>query len=38
MDFSKAFDMVKQVLLADKLKLLNPYIQNWSLSFLSDRQ
>ena len=40
MDFSKAFDMVKHVLLADKLKrlALNPYIQNWYLSFLSDRQ
>ena len=40
MDFSKAFDMVKHVLLADKLKrlALNLYIQNWYLSFLSDRQ
>ena len=40
MDLSKAFDMVKHVLLADKLKSLdlNPFIQNWYLSFLSDRQ
>ena len=32
--------MVKHVLLADKLKslALSPYIQNWYLSFLSDRQ
>ena len=32
--------MVKQVLLADKLKscVPNPYIQNWCLSFLSDWQ
>ena len=40
-DVSKAFDMVKHALLADKLKslALNPYIQNWYLySFLSDRQ
>ena len=31
---------MKPVLLADKLKslALNPYIQNWYLSFLSDRQ
>lgn len=38
MDFSKAFDMVKHVLLADKLKSLdlNPDIQNWHLSFLCD--
>ena len=40
MDLSKAFNMVKHVLLADKLKSLNlnPFIQNWYLSFLSDRQ
>ena len=40
MDFSKAFDMVKHVQLAGNLKSLdlNPYIQNWFLSFLSDRQ
>ena len=40
MDFSEAFDMVKHFLLADKLKSLhlNLYIQNWYLSFLSDRQ
>ena len=40
MDFGRAFDMMKYVLLADKLKslALNPYIQNWYLSFLSDRQ
>ena len=40
MDFSKAFDIVKHVSLADKLKSLslNRYIQNWYLSFLSDRQ
>ena len=39
-DVSKAFDTVKHALLADKLKslALNPYIQNWYLSFLSDRQ
>ena len=39
MDFSKAFDMVKYVLLADKFKslALNPYIQNRYLCFLSDK-
>ena len=38
-DFSKAFDVVKHVLRADKLESLdlNPYNQNWYLSFLSDR-
>ena len=38
MDLSKTLDIVKHVLLADKLKshVLNPYIQNWCLSFLSD--
>ena len=40
MDFSKTLDIVKHVLLADKLKshVLNSYIQNWCLSFFSDRQ
>ena len=40
MDLSKTLDIVKHVLLADKLKshVLNPYIQNWCLSFLSDWQ
>ena len=40
MDFSKAFDSVRHVLLSEKLKtvLLNPYIINWYLNFLKDRQ
>ena len=40
MDLSKTLDIVKHVLLADKLKshVLNPYIQNWCLSCLSDWQ
>ena len=40
MDFSKASDMVKHILHADKLKSLdlNPYILNWYLSFSCDRQ
>ena len=35
MDFSKAFDSVKDELLANKLKKLplNPYITNWYLNF-----
>ena len=38
-DFSKAFDSVKHDLLASKLKEfpLNPYIINWCVSFLKDR-
>ena len=40
MDFSKAFDSVKHVLLAEKLKSVNlsPYVLNCYLSFLSGRQ
>ncbi|PFX32794.1 RNA-directed DNA polymerase from mobile element jockey [Stylophora pistillata] len=40
MDFSKAFDSVKHDLLSHKLKQLplNPFIVNWYLSFLEDRQ
>ena len=40
MDFSKAFDTVRHELLACKLKRLplNPYIINWYLSFLKNRQ
>ena len=40
MDFSKAFDSVRHVLLSEKLKAvpLNPYIINWYLNFLKDRQ
>ena len=40
MDFSKAFDSVRHVLQSEKLKtvLLNPYIINWYLNFLKDRQ
>ena len=39
MDFSKAFDRVKHNLLIEKLTQspLNPYIVNWYVSFLSDR-
>ena len=40
MDFSKAFDSVRHELLSCKLKRLplNPYIFNWYLSFLKNRQ
>ena len=38
MDFSKASDMVKHVLLAIKFVDLSPHIQSWYLSFLFDRQ
>jgi retron-type reverse transcriptase len=40
MDFSKAFDSVKHDLLSAKLRQvgLNPYVFNWYLSFLKDRQ
>ena len=40
MDFSKAFDSVRHILLYEKLKTvsLNPYIVNWYLSFLKERQ
>lgn len=40
MDFSKAFDSVKHVLLSEKLKNvpLNPYITNWYLALLKNRQ
>ena len=40
MDFSKAFDSINHKLLSDKLKCLplNPYIVNWYLSFLENRQ
>ena len=40
MDFSKAFDSVRHVLLSEKLKTvpLNPYIINWYLNSLKDRQ
>ena len=39
MGFSKVFDNVRNVLLADKLKALslNPFITNWYLNFLKDR-
>ena len=40
MDFSKAFDSVNHELLCYKLKdvPLNPFIINWYLSFLENRQ
>ena len=40
MDFSKAFDSVNHELLCYKLKdvPLNPFIINWCLSFLENRQ
>ena len=40
MDFSKAFDRVNHGLLSNKLKdvPLNPFITNWCLSFLENRQ
>ena len=40
MEFSKASDSVKHELLANKLKKvpLNPYITNWYLNFLKDRE
>ena len=40
MDFSKAFDSVNHELLSCKLKdiPLNPFIINWYLSFLENRQ
>lgn len=39
MDFAKAFDNVRHNILSDKLKALslNPYIINWYLSFLRNR-
>lgn len=39
-DFSKAFDYVKHLLVGEKLKALhlNPYLVNWYLSFLIDRK
>ena len=39
-DFSKAFDSVSHRVLCDKLKSydINPYIINWVISFLCDRQ
>ena len=39
-DFSKAFDSVSHRLLCDKLKPydINPYIINWVISFLCNRQ
>ena len=40
MDFSKAFDNVKHILLSEKLKTLplDPFVTNWYLSFLRDRK
>lgn len=40
MDVSKAFYSVKHALFTEKLKSvsLNPYVSNWYLSFLSERQ
>ena len=40
MNFSKAFVSVRHILVSEKLKavLLNPYIINWYLNFLQDRQ
>ena len=40
MDFSKAFDSINHELLSYKLKdvPLNPFISNWYLSFLENRQ
>jgi len=42
MDFSKAFESVKENLLSTKLKqlhdIVSPYLVNWHHSFLSDRQ
>ena len=40
MDFAKAFDNVRHMLLSNKLKTLpmNPYLINWYLSFLSNRK
>ena len=40
MDFSKAFDRVKHNLLIEKLTQspLNPYIVNWYVSFLSNKE
>ena len=40
MDFSKAFDNGKHSLVGEKLKALhlNPYLDNWYLSFLMDRK
>ena len=40
MDFSKAFDSVKHILLSEKLKNvpLNPYIINCYLNFLKNRR
>ena len=39
-DFSKAFDSVSHRVLCDKLKSydINPYIINWVISFLCNRQ
>ena len=40
MDFSKAFDNVRHILLSEKLKALSldPFITNWCLSFLRVRK
>ena len=40
MVFSKAFDNVKHSLVGEKLKALhlNPYVVNWYLSFLMDKE
>ena len=40
MNFSKAFDNVKQAKLSEKLKSssMNPYLVNWYLNFLKDRR
>ena len=40
MDFSKAFNNVRHLLLSHKLKSLpmNPYVINWYLSFLENRK
>ena len=40
-DFSKAFDSVSHRVVTDKLKKvpdINPYIVNWVIDFLKDRQ
>ena len=39
-DFSKAFGNVKHSLVGEKLKALhlNPYVVNWYLSFLMDKE
>ena len=39
-DFSKAFDSVSHSILVSKLRdvYFNPYIQNWLISFISNRK